>query len=316
MNTKNVASVTAMLAVVIVALGYMHSVGLSVSDGIGVRKAELRVANANGLVQGSRVLFRGVAIGKVTNVESSFDGVVVRWNYDNSYAIPASSSYRVDNLSALGESYLGVVPGSDDGPSLHDDAVLTARSVTVPTTFDELSARLVRALGQLHTDKVNDLVAEFNSALPSDKGVLTDLNHAGVMLNSAILSTTAPFEQLLKDFQTVLDRGAGLSDSLAASGAPTAAMADKIRVFLDWCAKFIVQDNLPTALTEGAGPFLERAQVFLDKVAPDLKVLGDAALPSVGSATSILKTADLSQLMRIALSTAGSGDAVVLSAGG
>ncbi|MFE9322387.1 MlaD family protein [Nocardia sp. NPDC052278] len=316
MNVRNITSIGAMIMVVAASLAYMVSVGLPVTDKLGVRTAQLKISHSNGLVVGSRVLYRGVPIGRVTDVHTSLTGVTIGWNYKDSYTIPVRSQFRVDSLSVLGEAYLNVVPpSSDSGPGLPAGAVLTAQSVSVPTSFDELSQRLVKVLEQVRTDKVDQIVAEMNQGLVVDQNVLANLNRAGVLLQTTILSTRTPFTALLDKFQDLLARGADLSGSLAESGDPVRDLGEQIKVFLDWCTQFVRTDNLPTELTNGAGPFLERLQGFLDKAAPNIKVIGDASLPAISAVTSQLRTVDLGQLMRIAMSVSGTGDGLVVNVG-
>lgn len=318
MNVRNLIAVTAMVLVAVLSLAYMTTIGLPVGRDFGVRTASLTVGQSTGLVRGSKVLYRGVEIGRVTAIDASLTGVTVRWNYQDDYRIPVSSQFRVDNLSALGESYIGVIPPDDaeEGPVLTDGAVLTAEQVEVPTTLDELSARVVGLLEQVHSDDVDAIVEAVNEGFVGDRSVLANLRHGSTLLESTIVATRAPLETLLDKFQDLLVRGAQVSDSLASTQEGLTTFGDEFAEFLDWCVTFIVEDNLPTELTDGAGPFLENALSALNRAAPDIKILGDAALPAVSQATGRLKSVDLSQLLRTALATAGTGDGIVLNVGG
>lgn len=325
---RTMLSIVALIALVVVALTYLGSVGLSVTDNRNVRNASMSIPETNGLVVGSRVLFRGVAIGKITGIEPSVSGVEVKWNYKKNYQIPVNSSYRVDNLSALGETYIGITPRDDDASTMKDGAVLTASSVTVPTTIDELAARFTRLLEQVNAKRVRGIIDEINTGLVEDQQVLTNIANASALLESTIMATRGSLTDLLDRFQPLLQRGSEVSPSLAASGDPVARFADGLALFLTEGGKkagsgspdgkdgFIVATHAPDSLNNQAKPLLEHVQTFLDRASPDLKILGDAALPAVSAAAEKLRTVDLSNLMKTALATAGDGNGLVVKVGG
>ncbi|ASR01252.1 MlaD family protein [Gordonia rubripertincta] len=327
LNGRTLVSIAGLLALIVASLAYLNSLGLSVTNNVNVRHATMMVQHTNGLVVGSKVLLRGVPIGRVTSVKPSVEGVRIEWNYKDKYSIPVNSAYRVDNLSALGETYLGITPKTESGPVLSNDVVLTASTITVPTTVDELSARVTRFLEQVDSRQVRSIVDEINEGLPADQEVLTNIQHASALLEATILATRGSLTTLLTDFQPLLTKGAGISDSLAASGDPVERFAVGLAKFLSEGGKkastsadgkdgFIVTTNSPTSLNREAKPLLEHVQKFLDEAAPDLRVLSDAALPSVASGARSLRSVDLGALMRTALATAGDGYGLVVKVGG
>jgi len=316
MNPRNLLAVVAMILVAVVSVAYMIVIGLPVASDIGVRRASFTVPQSNGLVVGSKVLYRGVEIGRVTAVDTSPAGVRVDWNYDDQYRVPAGSTLRVDNLSALGETYINVVPTDAGGSALANGAEVAAEQVDVPTTVDELSARVVEVLEQVSPDQVATITEAMNTGLLTDRSLLTNLHMASGLLERTIVATRAPLETLLDKFQGLLVQGSQVSGSLAAAGPELTRFGSEFEIFLDWCVKFIVADNLPYELSEGAGVFLQHALDALDEAAPDLKILGDAGLPAVGDATARLRSVDLSQLLRTAMATAGDGTGLVIDVGG
>ncbi|MGW8815634.1 MlaD family protein [Gordonia terrae] len=308
-------SAVAMLVVVLSALVYMNSLGLSVTDNRNVRTVSMSLPNTNGLVPGSRVLLRGVPIGHVTEVKPSIEGVEVVWNYKDRYSIPADSSVRVDNLSALGETFVGVTPSANE-QSLDDGAVLAASTVTVPTTVDELSARLVSLLRQVNTDDLNTVVDELNRGLVIDRDVLTDFVRFGVLLETTLMSTRVPFTDLLRNLQPLFADGAGISDSMDASVAPLNLFGRTFSQLLTAFSEMTIEVDHPRGLNEYTGPFLQHILDFLQDTGPDLKTIGDAAHPYVVPALAKLKTADVSQLMQTALAMTGNGDGIEIRVGG
>ncbi|HMS77585.1 MlaD family protein [Gordonia sp. (in: high G+C Gram-positive bacteria)] len=320
-------SVVAMLALMAVSILYLGSVGLSVTDNRGVRTAKLELRETNGLVVGSRVLYRGVPVGKVTKVQPSVTGVDVSWNYKKEYVIPEDSRFRVDNLSALGETYLGITPRGGGGPALSDGVRLATSSVEVPTTIDELSARFTRLLEQVNEKKVRAIIDEANTGLVPDRELLGNIANASALLESTIITTRGSLTELLDRFQPLLIKGADVSDELAASGKPLARFADGLALFVTEGGKskptsrdgkdgFIVSTHAPDSLNNQAKPLLTNIQRFLDRSAPDLKILGEAVTPAISETAAQLRTVDLSDLMRTALATAGNGNGLVVKVSG
>ncbi|MGW0037009.1 MlaD family protein [Gordonia sp. NPDC003376] len=325
-DRKTVVSIAAMLALVVVSLVYMNSLGLRVAEGRDTRTAAMTVPHTNGLVVGSKVLLRGVTIGRVTAVEPSVSGVRIAWDYRDRYQIPVDSEFRVDNLSALGETYLGIIPRTDHGPRLSDGVVLTASSVTVPTTVDELANRVTRFLEQINSKRVAAIVDEVNTGLVADQQILSRIAEASALLETTVLTTRGSLTELLTQVQPLLGRGADVADDLAASGDPVERFGVGLAKFLSEGGKraatsadgqdgFIVATNAPFSLDDQAKPLLENIQRFLDAASPDLRVLGDAALPAVAAGAAGLRAVDLSVLTRTALATVGDGNGLVIGVG-
>ncbi|WP_040801067.1 MlaD family protein, partial [Nocardia higoensis] len=217
MNLKTPLSVLGMVAIAASSLVYLGRIGLE-HDAFGeVRTASMVIPETNGLVAGSRVLVRGVAVGHVTAVHASAAGITVDWNYDGETGIPADSRYRVDNLSALGEAYLSVLPQTSTGPYLEDGAEIPAEKVSVPTTFDELSQRLTTMLEQVEPEQIRAIFATVDVALPEDPWVLGDLSRAGELLAGTLLQQSGNLTDLFNAVQPVLRQTGTVPGDLAAA---------------------------------------------------------------------------------------------------
>jgi hypothetical protein len=69
---------------------------------------------------------------------------------------------------------------------------------------------------------------------------------------------------------------------------------------------------MPTGIKDGAGPFLNELQAFLDKSAKDLNVLGVALLPGVRAGAAAMRTVPIPELLDRALAATSSGNAVTI----
>ena len=180
----------------------------------------------------------------------------------------------------------------------------------MPTTIDELSARFTRLLEQVNEKKVRAIIDEANTGLVLTANCWGNIANASALLESTIITTRGSLTELLDRFQLLLIKGADVSDEPAASGKPLARFADGLALFVTEGGKskptsrdgkdgFIVSTHAPDSLNNQAKPLLTNIQRFLDRSAPDLKILGEAVTPRSARPPPQLRTVDLGDLIRI-----------------
>ncbi|MEV5835936.1 MlaD family protein [Nocardia sp. NPDC052112] len=312
MNTKTTMSVLGMAALATASLLYLGRIGLETEAFADVRTATMAVPDTNGLVIGSRVLLRGVPIGHVTAVHSSAEKIDIAWNYDSEYRIPVNSRFRVDNLSALGESYLAVIPATASGPYLGDAATIPAAQVVVPTTFKELSARLTKMLEQVEPQRIQEIFQTMDVALPEDAWVLGDLSHAGELLAGALTHQSGNLTTLLTSMQPLLLETGSVPGDLAAATPIVAAFGDGFRGVLGGIYFAASFGPLKDGIENGAAPLIDQLQVFLDKNSGDLNTLGVDLLPGVRAGAASMATVNIGQFLDNALASTTPGDGITM----
>lgn len=308
---RTLASVVGMVVIAGGSFGYMYKLGLPVGSLEKVHTANMAVPDTNGLAVGSRVLLRGVAIGHISKITSAVDKITVEWNYDERYHVPANSSFRIDNLSALGESYLAVTPADDKGPYLANRATVDPAKVVVPTTIKELSARLTRMLEQVDPDRIGDIFRELNIAMPDDVTVLGNLSHAGDLLAETFIKQSDNFTKLLNTVQPLLQDSSWLPGDMSGVSRDARPLGRNISNMFNGLQFATVFAPLPEGLADGVGPFVQEVQKFLDNNAADLHTLGVNLLPSVKAGAASMATVDVGQLLDNALASS-SGDSVAI----
>src|SRR5262245_5429019 len=104
--------------------------------GVGRLEVTLELPASGGLYQFSNVTYRGVQVGKVTNVEAvrtgTKDSVRATLSLDTSVKIPANLTANVRSVSAIGEQYVDLVPKTSKPPYLHDGSVIAMTDTTLP----------------------------------------------------------------------------------------------------------------------------------------------------------------------------------------
>ncbi|GAA5065131.1 MlaD family protein [Nocardia callitridis] len=312
MSAKTYLSIVGMVAIAVSSAVYLDRIGLETGVLDDVKSASMPLPDSNGLVVGSRVLLRGVPVGHITAVHSDVDKVAIEWNYDREYEIPVESRYRVDNLSALGESYLAVSPVRSSGPYLADDAAVPAADVVVPTTFKELSERLTKMLEQVEPQRVREIFRTIDVALPEDSWVLADLSRAGELLASELTNESGNLTTLLTKIQPLLQQTGSVPGDLAAAAPNLPAFGSGFRDVLGGVYFAASFGPLKDGIEVGAAPLIDQLQAFLDKTSGDLQTLGVDLLPGVRAGAAAMSTVNVGQVLDAALASTASGDAITV----
>src|ERR1700722_7388953 len=118
MKMRDVVSFVAFGAILVFVFSYFGTLGLRVQPPSDRTTLSMDIPDINGLVAGSKVTLRGVPVGQVNTVSTSARAATVDFYVEGRYRIPVDTEVRLENLSALGESYIDLRPRSVDGPIL------------------------------------------------------------------------------------------------------------------------------------------------------------------------------------------------------
>jgi phospholipid/cholesterol/gamma-HCH transport system substrate-binding protein len=297
MITRTKISVLAMVVLAVSSVFYMTRVGLHVDSLSSTKSASMVVPDTNGLLIGSRVLLRGIPIGHVTGLEPAADGIDVTWNYADERKIPADSAFRVDNLSALGEAYVSVLPSSIDAPYLGDGDVIAIDQVSTPTTFKELSEKLTDLLGQVDPDQVQGIFSTLDVGLPDDVRVIGDLNRAGTYLADEFTEQQDNLVTLLATLQPLLMRTGNMPENLRDTAPLMADFGTGFQDLLNSVRDATIRGPLLAGIRDGASPLFTELQTFLDITAADLNVIGVNLLPAASAGAASLRTVDMGRML-------------------
>jgi phospholipid/cholesterol/gamma-HCH transport system substrate-binding protein len=292
---RDVMSYLAFAVIIAIVLGYFWSLGLRVNPPSDRTNLSMDVPETNGLVVGSNVLLRGAPVGKVTNTKTSIRAATVGFWVDGRYRIPVDTEVRLENLSALGESYIELMPRSDGGQMLKDNQHIAAESVIQPPSISELATSVVRVLNQLDPDALKRIISESNAALPDPTVVLPNLSRASTLFNNMINNMHGQGRELLSNFQSLLQNADWVNPDLNT----IVPQADAIGVYWQDFYK-----HLPILFSrdepEGVKNFnnlVARVQGLLDTNGGDLKVLGEAFQPKLNTIAGVLMNFDSGQIL-------------------
>jgi virulence factor Mce-like protein len=275
-------TVVSIIGVAVMAFTYMQAPTLL---GVGRYEVTLKLPSSGGLYRFSNVTYRGVEVGKVTDVTLTSTGAEATMSIATSPKIPANLRADVMSVSAVGEQYVDLRPRTDSGPYLQDGSVIAVENTTIPA-----------AVGPV-LDKVSNLVGTF----PKER------------LSALLDETYKGFNGAGDDFGSLLDSGATLSADLNGVADQTRMLADDARPLLEGQAA--TADSIRTWARSLAGftgqlakddpqfrkvlqdfpSFADETSGLLNQLKPTLPVL----LANLGTVGEILMTynASLEQLL-------------------
>lgn len=295
MRMRDVVSFGAFALIVVGVLGYFGSLGLRVKPPAERTNLSMDLAEINNLVTGSNVLLRGVPVGKVATISTTVHAATVGFWVDRRYRIPRDSEVRIENLSALGESYIALMPRSEGGPVFTDGQYIATELVIQPPSISELATSVVRVLDQLDAGALKRIVAELDAALPNPTAVLPNLSRTSMLLKKTAADMQGRGRVLLDNFQALLQNAEwvgpvldGLTPSLVETFKWSQDMFKGIPPFL--------HRGEPENIIN-LNKLVARIQRFLDTSGGDLKVLGEAMLPKLNTISAALMNFDTGRIL-------------------
>ena len=120
-NQLIIFTIASIVGVAVMVFTYMQVPTLL---GIGRINVTLQLPATGGLYRFSNVTYRGVQVGKVTEVKLTETGAEATLTLDTSPKIPADLKADVLSVSAVGEQYVDLRPRTDSGPYLRDGSVI------------------------------------------------------------------------------------------------------------------------------------------------------------------------------------------------
>lgn len=230
--------------------------------GIGQYTLKADLPSSGGLYPTANVTYRGVTIGKVTDVQPTEQGARATMSIGDQYKIPVDASANVHSVSAVGEQYLDLV--SKDNPAQHFSSGQTITTGTVPAPIGPALDTANRGLAALPANKISGLLDETAQAVgglgpalqrlvDSTQAIVGDFN-TNITDIDDIIANSGPILDSQTDSGDAIERWAKNLNVLAAQAAAqdpalrrilpeAAASADQISGVLGG-----LRDSLPQTL--------------------------------------------------------------------
>lgn len=249
----------------IIGVGVMLFTYMQVPTLLGVGKINVKMdlPAAGGLYRFSNVTYRGVQIGKVTDIKLTEDGAEATLTLDRSPKVPADLQADVRSVSAVGEQYVDLRPRTDSGPFLTDGSVIAKDNTSIPQEVGPMLDQVSNLVNSIPEDRISDLLDESYKAF---NGIGPDFQS---LLDSA--------SKITSDVNSVNDQTRSLIDDSGPLLDSQAETADQIRTWarsLSGVTGQLAQNDpqVRSILQQGPG-FAQEVSSLLNQVKPTLPIL-------------------------------------------
>ena len=294
-----------------IGVGYVWSLGVRVAPPADRTNLSMQVADINGMLVDSNVLLRGVPVGKVTGIQASLHGATIDFYVDGRYQVPVDSEVRLENLSALGEPYIGLVPQVEDGPMLHDGQRIATERIVQPPSISELAVSITRVLNQADPEALKRVVGELDSGLPDPNSVLPNISRTAMLLRNVTADMNGRGRVLLDNFQTLLQNADWVGPLLAdiTPGFLTVGLSSGVL----FSGLEIDRALGGVTIYDQVNRLIDRIQKLLDDSGGDIKVLGEALLPHLQGIAGSLMNFDTGQMLSNVLESVPADGTITLN---
>ncbi|OSC21188.1 mammalian cell entry protein [Mycobacterium vulneris] len=292
---KDVLSYLVFAVLIAIVLVYFASLGVRIKPPSNRTNLSMEVPDVNGLVADSNVLLRGVPVGKVTHTKTATNAASIDFYVDAQFQIPVNTEVQLQNLSALGESYIELLPRSDGGPMFKDHQRISTDAVVQPPSISELATSVVRILHQMDPDALKRIIGESDAALPDPVAVLPNLARASTLLNNMLKGLNGQGRELLSNFQVLIRNSGWVNPDLTAITPEAKDFGGHSQDYFKHLPILFSRDQ-PEGLYN-LKHLVDRVQTLLDNSGGDLKVLGEAFQPKLNTIAATLMNFDSGQIL-------------------
>lgn len=222
-----------MAFVVLSAVGivYITATYLGVVDKVTGREVTVTATlpRSGGLFEGSEVTYRGVRIGKVSDMDATDDGVDLTLALEPGTKVPLDSRLYVHNLSAVGEQYLDFQPDDDKGPFAADGARFEGGEDSLPVDEGDLLVDLNAFVQSVDQENLQKVVKELGLMFNDTGADLQRLLDGGSEFIAEASEHTDETIALLDSGLTVLRTQQGQGENIKRFSADLATITDTLR---------------------------------------------------------------------------------------
>lgn len=259
-NQLIIFTIASIVGIAVMVTTYMQAPTLL---GIGRMTVTLELPRTGGLYQFSNVTYRGVQLGKVTEVRPTRTGAEATLSLDTSPKVPADLQARVLSVSAVGEQYVDLVPRTDAGPYLQNGSVIPAKDTTVPQAVGPMLDQVSALLKSIPKDRIPDLLDESFKALNGTADNLATLADSASRLSADFNKSGDQARTLIEDSRPLLDGQLASTDSIRTWARSLAGITGQL----------VTDDPQWRAILRNGPGAADEASALLNQVKPTLPVL-------------------------------------------
>jgi phospholipid/cholesterol/gamma-HCH transport system substrate-binding protein len=244
--------------------------------------------DSGGIFVNAEVTYRGVEVGRVTDMELTDEGVRVELRIDpGTDPIPADTDAAVATRSAVGEQYVILRPAGDGEPYLEDGAVIPQERTSIPVPVEQMLLNLDEFVGSIDEENLRIVVEELGRAFQGAGDDLGRLIDNGDLLLARAQESLPQTLRLITDGQTVLNTQNQSRTAIRAWAADLRLFTDTL-VEMDPDLRSIVV-NAPDA-GEALETLVEDAGPGLGSLVRNLDILNEVQIPRLDGIRQMLIT--------------------------
>jgi phospholipid/cholesterol/gamma-HCH transport system substrate-binding protein len=245
-------------------------------------------SDSGGIFVNAEVTYRGVSVGRVTDMDLVDDGVRVKLRIDpDTDPIPADTEAVVASRSEVGEQYILLRPNGAGEPYLEDGSVISKDHTSIPVPVEQMLLNLDQFVGSIDQENLRIVIEELGRAFEGSGDDLGRLIDNGDLLLARAEESLPQTLRLITDGQTVLSTQNDSRTAIRQWAADLRLVTDTL-VDMDPDLRSIVV-NAPDAgealqgLVEDAGP-------GLGSLVRNLDILNGVQIPRLDGIRQMLIT--------------------------
>ncbi|GBG39074.1 MCE family protein [Mycobacterium montefiorense] len=257
-------AVFTVIALAVLAITFLHFVKLpAMLFGVGRYTVTMELPESGGLYGTGNVTYRGFEVGRVESVRLTDTGVQAVLSLKSGIDIPSDLKAEVHSQTAIGESYVELLPRNATAPPLKDGDVIPLADTSVPPDINALLSATNTALGAIPHDNLKTVVDESYAAVGGLGPELSRLIIGTSELASDARKNLDPMVALIDQAQPVLDSQSHTSDAIAGWASHLATVTTELQTHEPTVARVIDQ----------GGPALGEMRQLIERVQPTLPIL-------------------------------------------
>lgn len=243
-----------------VAASYLGFVDRVLGRGITVHAT---LPTSGGLFEGSEVTYRGVKIGKISQMSTTKDGLEIDMALKDGTELPLDSPMFVHNLSAVGEQYLDFEPPDDDPPYAKNGSTIAGSIKSLPVDEADLLVQLDSFVNSVDKSSLQVLIRELGVMFNDTGRPLQQLLDSGGQFIDEASSHTDQTIQLLESGLTVLSTQQNEGENIRSFSHDLRLLTDTLRT----------SDRDLRGVLDGTPGTAREVQKLMEDLEPTLPVL-------------------------------------------
>lgn len=275
-----------MIALSVLAVTFLHFVKLpAMLFGVGRYTVTMQLPESGGLYGTGNVTYRGFEVGRVESVRLTDTGVEAVLSLKSGIDIPSDLKAEVHSHTAIGESYVELLPRNATSPPLKDGDVIALANTSVPPDINGLLSAANSAIAAIPRDNLQTVVDESYTAVGGLGPELSRLVTGSTTLAIDARKNLDPLVTLIDRAPPVLDSQTHTSDAIAGWASHLATVTSDLQA----------HEGAVSGVIDRGGPALQEVRQLIERVQPTLPILL-ANLVSVGQVALTYQN-DIEQLL-------------------